>query len=198
MHMNFSRLWLVLAAAWLAAASATAAPIPPRSSSQGPISDALVLREMLPATAPPRVMKVVMAKDDIELQHRTFRTFAVMEKVQQVKYVPVERVRTVKRDGIPVTEKYIEYAAVTEEMAVQRTVQVLDDKIRKEWVAANDCKFFMVTKEGKLEAVEAKKAATLLKEPTTILTGTSAEVDPRHLELVKPGTLYVVIPQPKN
>jgi hypothetical protein len=199
MHMNFSKMWLVLAAAWVAAANLTAAPIPAgASASQGPLSDALGLREMLPTTAPPVVMKVVMANEDtLEVQHRTFRLETREERAQQVEFVPVERVRTVNRNGVPVTEKYTENVQQTKEIAVKRTVQILDDKIRKESVAAKDCKFFTVTKEGMLEAVEAKKAAPLLKEPTTVLTGAGAEVDPRHLELIKPGTLYVVIPQPK-
>ena len=56
------------------------------------------------------------------------------------------------------------------------------------------CKFFTVSKEGKLEALDAAKATALLKKRTAILTGDSATVDPRHLELVKPGTRYLVIP----
>jgi hypothetical protein len=33
-----------------------------------------------------------------------------------------------------------------------------------------------------------------LKQPTSVLTGPSAEIDLRHLELIRSGTLYVVLP----
>ena len=36
----------------------------------------------------------------------------------------------------------------------------------------------------------------MLKKPLVVLTGDSAEVDRRHLEMVKPGTLYLVLPPP--
>jgi hypothetical protein len=63
-------------------------------------------------------------------------------------------------------------------------------------VRAKDCKFFVVAKEGKLEAIDLKKAAARLTKPTAVLTGEGAEADPRNLEVVKPGTLYLVMPTP--
>ena len=52
----------------------------------------------------------------------------------------------------------------------------------------------VVGKEGKLEALDADKAAALLKKSTPALLDGSSAVDPRHLELVKPGTLYITLP----
>jgi hypothetical protein len=63
---------------------------------------------------------------------------------------------------------------------------------------ADKCKFFLVTKDAKLEALDADKAAGMLKEKTAILTGESAELDDKALELVKPGTLYIVAPPRLN
>ena len=54
-----------------------------------------------------------------------------------------------------------------------------------------------MTRDGKLEAVETRKAVAHLKKPMAVLTGERAKADPRHLELVKPETLYLVIPPPQ-
>jgi hypothetical protein len=164
-------MWLALSAtAWFAAAAA-AAPLP-AGESQGPISDYLRLRGKLPATAPPHVMQVVLGDGDmIEVGRR------------MVQYVTEARETKVVKDG--------------KEVVVTTYVTVPVFRESKELVAAKDCKFFTLAKDGKLEAVEAKKATALLKKPTAVLAGESAEVDPRHLELVKPGTLYLVVPPPQ-
>jgi hypothetical protein len=65
----------------------------------------------------------------------------------------------------------------------------------KQLVQAKAIKSFVVTKEGKLEALEADKLADAIKKPTPVLLGESAEVDPRYLELIKPGTIYLAVPQ---
>jgi hypothetical protein len=57
---------------------------------------------------------------------------------------------------------------------------------------AKDCKFFVVTKDTKLEPISVEKARTMLKTKIAVLYGESADVDPRTLELVKPGTLCVI------
>jgi hypothetical protein len=171
--MNLSTIRLVLpAAAWLVVASATAAPVPDRApQSQGPISDYLRIRGKLPATDPPVPTKLSLNGNTIEVEKVVFQ------------YVAESRERAVQQDG-----KVIK---------VVETVTIPVARIEKRQVPAKECKFFEVNKEGKLEAVEAKKAAELLKQPKAVLTGESAEVDPRHLELVKPGTLYVALPAPK-
>jgi hypothetical protein len=169
--MHLSRIRLLVAAAWLAAAAATAAPVPDRPpASQGPISDYLRLRGKLPASEPPRAMKLAVSGDTIEVESIT--TVPVVEEVA----------RAVQRDGKVVIEKQL----VTKSVA----------QVRKQAVAVKDCKFFEVSRDGKLEPVEAAKVAALLKEPRAVLAGQGTEVDPRNLELVNPGTLYVVFPPP--
>jgi hypothetical protein len=173
--VNLSRTWLALAAvAWFALPGASApapapdpAPLPP-----GPLSDALRLRDRLPKTPPLLVSPAVMAGEGvIELERRALVT---IEKRVNV---------TVKRpDGATTTEVY----AVTE--VVPHAVKVR--------VMVKACKFFTVTREGKLEALDAAKATALLKKKTAVLTGQTAEVDPRTLELVKPGTLCVILVHP--
>jgi hypothetical protein len=37
----------------------------------------------------------------------------------------------------------------------------------------------------------------MLKQKTPVLTGDKADVEPQNLELVKPGTLYLVLPPPE-
>jgi hypothetical protein len=64
-------------------------------------------------------------------------------------------------------------------------------------VSANAIKAFVVTKEGKLEPLAQAKLLDALAKPTRVLTG-QADVDPRHLELIRAGTIYVVIQEPSR
>jgi len=170
--MNRSRMWLALWATTVFALTAVSAPAPaPTPVSQGPISDFLRLRGKLPHSPAPHVMRVQGGEETLEVDRR------VMAYRQEV------RETTVKRGE--------------REEKVQYTVMVPVATFQKEKVAIKDCKFFTVTRDRKLEAVEVKKAATLLKKAKAVLTGESTEVDPRHLELVKPGTLYLVVPPPQ-
>src|SRR5262245_33945201 len=172
MHMNVSRMWLASWAAAGLALTAAAAPAPaPTPVSQGPISDFLRLRGKLPHTPAPQAMRIRVEDGKIEVERR------ITQYTQEVR-----QTRT-KKDGREVTVEYI--------IAVPRFT------IQKATVAVKDCKFFRVTRDGKLEAVETSKAAAQLKKTTPVLPGECAEVDPRHLELVKPGTLYLVVPPPK-
>jgi hypothetical protein len=55
-------------------------------------------------------------------------------------------------------------------------------------------KSFVVTKEGKLEKLDTAKLPDMLKKPIPVLVGTRDEGDPKLLELVRPGTIYLSIP----
>lgn len=166
--MKLCRLWLGLVLmAWITV-TVMAAPAP-APESQGPISDALRLREKLPKTAPPTSRRVVLGDDntlEVERVRYNYVAEAILRKVQQ--------------DG-----KEIEVSEY-----VVRTVPV----VYRERIAVKNCTFYTVTKDGKLETLETKKATAQLKKPAIVLTGDSAEVDPRHLEVVKSGTLYLVLP----
>jgi hypothetical protein len=159
-----------LAAVFVFVLLTRAAPAP-SPESQGPISDALRLRGKVPSTAAPVGTRVVVINDNI-LEVDRVR----MDYVSEARMVPVEK------DGK--TEQRTEI--------VTRAVPVS----YREQVAMDKCKFFTVTKDAKLESLEGKKAAGLLKKPLAVLTGDKSEVDPRHLEMVKAGTLYVVLPPP--
>jgi hypothetical protein len=151
--------------------TAMAAPAPaPRS--QGPISDFLPRRAALPPGAPPTVVSVQGDDDHITMTH------------QKVVFVPVTQAVQVDRDGKTVTEV--------------RTTLVHKVYSMQTRGAVKDYKVFRVSKEGKLEALEADKAAARWKKPTEALIGTSADVDPRQLELIKPGALYLVLPRVAN
>lgn len=168
--MNLFRLWLGLAALGWFAVILTAAPAP-APDSQGPISDALRLREKLPKTAPPQMMRVSV-RDDILLM-----------RAQRTVYVPYAVEKTIQ-DG-QAQRKVV----VTETQPVVQEYEIT--------AALKNCKFFTVTKDGKLETLDPEKAAAQLKKPTAILIGDQAEVDPRQLEIVKPGTLYLLRPPPQ-
>jgi hypothetical protein len=166
--MKLSSTWLaVAAAAWFALpASAAPAPLP---GSQGPITDALRLRDLLPKTAPPLAGPAVMTGEGfIELERRNW--VQVTKQVEEI----------VEMDG--------------KKVATVRIVTETVPQVYKDRVAVKDCKFFLVTNDGKLEALDVKKAAGMLKKQTAVLTGDKADVDPKTLAVVKPGTIYLVAP----
>jgi hypothetical protein len=165
-------MWLALWAA-VFALPAVAAPVPVGTpASQGTISDYLRLRETIPQTTAPHAGPAVMVGDGtLEMERRI------------MVYVPVTEVMTVQQDG--------------KNVQVARTTYRTTAKVEMVRVKVDGCKFFSVTKEGKLEALETAKATGMLKKRTAILAGEGCEVDPRHLELIKPGTLYLLVPQPE-
>ena len=79
------------------------------------------------------------------------------------------------------------------------SIQLVTEKIDPKAI-----KSFVVTKEGKLEPLDAAKLPDMLKKPTPVLIGTRDEGDPLLLQLVRPGTIYLSIParllepQPEN
>ena len=171
--MNRKRMWLALAtAAWLPL-TAAAAPAPPPPS-EGPITDALALRGILPATAPPSAATAVTAGEGVI-------------ELQSLVMVPVEKVMTdtvTQPDG--------------KKVQIERVVTTTEFTIRSVQWKADALKFYLVAKNGKLESVSVAKATAMLKEKKPVLTGDGDEVDARNLEVVKPGTLYLVLPPPQQ
>jgi hypothetical protein len=168
-----TRFILTFAAVASCALPVTAAPVPPASrTSRGPISDVTQMLNALPRTDPLLVGPAVMAGDGmIALPRRTTAVVAVEEVV--TKQTP---------DGKAIQVKQV----VTQVVPQHSTARVKVDA----------CKFYLVGKDGKLEAIEAAKATAMLKKKTAVLTGESANVDPRNLALVKPGTLCVIFQPP--
>src|SRR5262249_23002989 len=153
--------------AWLALPAAAApAPTP---GSQGPVTDALRLRDMLPKTAPPTASPAVIRGEG----------FIEMERRNMV-YVAKQVTETIEKDGQPTT--------------ITRIVTEAVPQVFRTRYALKDCKFYLVTNEGKLEELDGKKAAGMLKKETPVLAGYSADVDPKGLATVKPGTIFVVTP----
>jgi hypothetical protein len=193
--MNRSKMWLaLLAAGWLSLA-AEAAPAPaPVAVPTSPIAEALRLRGLLPGIAPLAVSPAVMAGEDtIQMERRLPAYQTVTRNVTQM--IPAQKVvtETVKKPGggaVQVQRVVTEMVPVTRQ--VQVSVQVPGGRAVQVRVAVKACKFFVVSKEGKLKALDADKATALLKKRTAVLAGTSAEVDPRTLDLIKPGTLCVI------
>jgi hypothetical protein len=169
-HSRLLLAVLVLAGLGL---SAAAAPAPtPAPASQGPVSDFLRRRAELPAGEPPQVVSLRGNEETITAIHN------------RVVFVPATQNVAVEMEGRTVVE--------------QRTVLVPQAQTWRRAAAVKDCKFYRVGKEGKLEAIEADKVAEQWKKPTEVLAGPSAEVDPRHLALIKPGTLFLVLPDARK
>ena len=197
--MSFSRRGLaLLAAAWLPlAAAAVPAPISARTS-QGPITDALRLRSLLPATAPPLVLPAAMVGEGvIGLEHHP----AVFMEIKRIvtRMVPVAR-QVTENVQLPGGKVVRRTRVVTQMVPVMQEVSERIQRPGRQAAAwhlpVKSCKFFVVSKDGKLEALDTAKATALLKKRTVLLAGGSVNVDPRHLTLVKPGTLYLVFPPP--
>jgi hypothetical protein len=198
--MNISRALLALGAVACFPLAAAAAPAPvPGPASLGPITDALRLHGMLAKTVPPHAVPAVMVEEGvIGLEYRTMVPVTTKRVVTQTVAETRAEKQKVRGPGGKVEEvtRYVTVMVpVSREVAVTEMRPGGKPQIRK--VTAKACKFFEVSKEGKLKALDAAKATALLKKKTAILTGNSAEVDPRHLTLVKPGTLYLVLPPPE-
>ena len=168
----------------------------PASSSPGGLAAVLSRRDKLPRSSPPAVSKAVM------------RNGAVVLTRQVHEYVPVAREFTVNVVAmVPVTEEYeVKVGDRTERRTrtvyrpvnrqEKRVATVTQTALRtvQQTVAVNVVKAFVVTREGKLEALDGGKLSDRLRKPTAVLIGDSAEVDPRHLGLIRPGTLYLSLP----
>lgn len=198
--MSFSKVWLALWAVVCVPLAAVAAPAPaPGPTSKGPISDVLRLHGMLPATAAPSVVPAVMADEGfIGLEYRSMVAVQVKRAVTTMVAETRAVTENVKRPGgkvEQVTRYETRMIPVLREVFTTEMRPVGKPQIRR--VPVRNCKFFEVRNDGKLKALDAGRATALLKKKTAILTGRSAEVDPRHLVLVKPGTLYLVLPPPE-
>jgi hypothetical protein len=163
---------LALAAtAWfMLSAAAAPAPTPP---SEGPIAEALALRGVLGKTPPPSVTTAVLAENGV----LEMATPVLVPQVQEVAE------NTVGPDGKVVV--------------VKRLVSTMVSVPRVEQVKVDGLKFYIVSKDGKLDPIDSGKATGMLKKKSPVLTGESADVDPQGLELVKAGTLYIVVPAPQ-
>ncbi len=167
-NRNGLALW---AAAWFVLPAAAAPPLAP--SSEGPISDALALRSVLGKTAPPMPGAAVwVEKGVIEME-----SLVVVPNIEEV------TVTVAEPNGKSHQEVRVFTSTAYVPMSVRRTMESI--------------KFFTVTAEGKLQPLDADKAAGMLKQKTPVLTGDGADVDPRALELVKAGSLYLVLPPPQ-
>jgi hypothetical protein len=176
-----------------------AAPVPEGvPPSQGPITDYLRQRGELPGTESPTPTKAALRGNSIQVTTIAFEsraeTRAVKVKVPVTITVQEERERIVQRDGRDVKEKYVVTVPKTVEKEVVQTVTVVVQVAvpRVTLMPVQNCKFFTVTREGKLEKIDAEKATGVLNKDAAVLSGPTAEVDPRYLERIKPGTLYLV------
>ena len=170
--MKASRIWLSLAAAaWLVLPAAAApAPTPP---SDGPLSDALALRGLIGKTAPPMASNTMVVEKGV-IEVGSLAAVPVAQSVAETVTLPNGKQEQVVR-------------TVTSVQYEPRYVRYKVDAV----------KFFTVTAEGKLQPLDAAKATETLEKTTPVLTGDSAEVEARNLELVRPGTLYLVLPPPE-
>src|SRR5260370_6333895 len=133
------------------------------------VAGILAVRDKLPRGSAPVVAEVEMKDGMIEVGRQVMRLVPRAEEV-----------------AVPTADGRVQKVVRT------TTVQVV--QIEKQAVEAKTLKAFTVTKDGKLEALDAAKLPDLLKKPTTVLIGDSADLDPRHLALITPGTIYLSIP----
>ncbi len=137
---------------------------PPRGS----IAEVLRLRDQLPRTQV-NVSEAVLQDGKIDVSRQT------------VVQVPVSTVvEVIGPDG--------------NKVQMVTTTMVTQARQTKFSVEAKAIKSFSVTKDGKLEPLDADKLADLLKKPAAVLVGETADVDARSLELIKPGTVYLAVP----
>jgi hypothetical protein len=191
------RTILCLGVAALCAAAAAAAPAPP---SEGPVSDALRVQTLLPNAVPPTVTAAVAAEGGvIELERPTTEMVEETRVRRVFEMAPMKKtevVNVVGPDGKveAQTREVTVNVTVSKDVPYAVTVARATGASAKVRVAAKACKFFTVTKEGKLDPVDPAKATAMLKTRTPVLTGAGADVDPRSLDQIRPGTLFIVVP----
>jgi hypothetical protein len=130
------------------------------------IAAILRLRAKLPAATAPHFMRAEIKGGFIDLPQAEF---AVVDRKVAVKV----------GDRI---EERVEKATVTRHVMVRMDVKAV--------------KAFLVSKEGKLEPLAPGRLHNLLNKSTLVLAGDSADVDPRHLELIRTGTIFLLLPPP--
>jgi hypothetical protein len=162
----------------------------------GGIAAALRVRDRVPASMPPAASTAVLKDGALEVAVQVPRMEVVKQlvAVQVMVMVPVTQEVEVNVNG------RIEKRVVTvtkavprqemREVVVHRAVPVFE----KRTVAVKSVKSFVVTQQGRLEALDAAQLPEKFKQATPVLIGAGPDVDPRHLELIRPGTVYLVLP----
>ena len=155
------------------------------------IGGILRMPDKLPRSFPPTLSTVVLNLGDITLMLQAIETKTEAMRVRDTVDRQVPYVVTVNVNGR--IEQRTAYRTVTE--LVEREVHVTTARVRlvKQTVPAEKIKAFTVTKAGKLEAISNATLVEMLAKPTPALIG-DADLDPRHLELIRPGTLFLAIP----
>ncbi len=167
----------------------------PEAPAMNGIGGILRVRDKLPRTAPPSASTVVLDLGNLTLMRPVIEYRQEMMRVRDTVVVQVPVVVVVNVNGR--LEKRTEVRTETKE--VERDVAVAKGVVRlvKQIVPAEKVKAFLVTKAGTLESIPQAALLEMLAKPTPALIG-DADLDPRHLELIRPGTLFLAIPPEGN
>jgi hypothetical protein len=101
----------------------------------------------------------------------------------------------VKVDGKIREEDRVVMRQVTRQ--VERTITVPRAVVRvvQDRLDLRGAKALQLDKEGKLQPLEATRLPNLISKGGLVMTVDSPDVDPRHLELLRPGTVFLVNPR---
>jgi hypothetical protein len=155
------------------------------------IGGILRVPDKLPRGTPPEVSTVVLNLGDITLTRQVILQRTEARRVRDTVEVQIPFEVNVTVDGR--TEKRT--VLRTEYRTVEREVAVTISRVElvKQTVPAEKVKAFTVTKAGRLEAISKAALLEMLAKSTPALLG-DADLDPRHLELIRPGTLFLAVP----
>ena len=165
--------------------------------SKGSIQAAVQKRDKLPLTFPPGTAEVVLKDGAIHLTRQVLVYVTVSKEftVQVTQLVPYAQTIEVKVGDRLEKREITKYKPVLREEKRVATFYDPIAKSEKQTIAVKSIKAFVVNKDGKLDALAAAKLLDLIAKPTRVLVGEDADLDPRHVELIRAGAIYLALPK---
>ncbi len=153
-------------------------------------------RDKLPQSFPPTAAEVTAKDGAIVITRQVVGHIPVAKEftVQVVHLVPFAETIDVKIDDRIEKREVTKYKEVVRE---EKRVATFFEPIwvDNKTVAVKSIKAFVVSKDGKLDPLAGTKLLDMIAKPTRVLVGEGADVDPRHLELIRAGTIYLAFPK---
>lgn len=159
-----------------------------------PVEKALRLRGKPPLSAPPTPLAVEFKGGDALITATVVEMVPETRRVTQniVEQVPVTERVAVTVDGKVREEQRVVLRAVTRQVERNVTVHRAVLRLVQTRLDLRAAKAFQLDKEGKLQPLDATRLPNLIGKDGRVMTIESAEVDPRHLELIRPGTVFLL------
>jgi hypothetical protein len=193
--MSMPRMGWALPVAALGLLTTTALPAGEPGAPPGGIAALLRARQLLPRGTLPTVSEVVLKGDQVTLTRQRFayQSVPMRYKVVVYEYVSTLEEVTVLVNGRPEKQKREVVKAIPREQERTTNVTQVFPQLERQTVALASLRAFVVGPQGKLEPLDRDRLAGLLRKGRPALVGDTDDIDPRFLELVRPGVVYLSV-----